>query len=456
MAATAARGTRLPEHDFLRPPAQRADGATVAVLFVVALLVIPARLVFRGLPLALSPAAVAAMVIGLFWLCAQCTHTLGAAKGRNVVRTAVFAYGAALLATYWSSMVVYLPADEVSLADHAIVLMLASLGLALGVCDGVRGIDRIDFVLKAVVVCGSISAVVGIFQFLLNVDLTQLLKLPILRYESGETLIEVQRNGLRRVGGTMGHPIEFGVVLAMILPLAAHFALQARQRAQPTPRWWICVGLVATGMMFSASRSAMVGLLGVAIVLLIGWPARRRAHALLAVLGFLVVMKLATPGLISNMVSLFSNAGTDDSVKWRTWDYPAASTEVLRHLWFGRGYGTWYAPKHQVFDNQYILHLVEGGVVGTAAFIAVFVCGIYAVLRVRSRSTDPVRRDLGLTIAACLVVPLLGSATFDMVSFKTAEGLSFLLIGIAGALLRVTTAERPPDRPRSPRPGRAR
>ncbi|HEV2779861.1 MAG TPA: O-antigen ligase family protein [Actinophytocola sp.] len=440
--------------DFLSPPRQRADGATLAVLFVVALLVIPARLVLRGVPLALTPASVIAMLVGLVWLCAQFTTTLGVAKGRNVVRTGLFCYAAALLATYGYSTFGYLPADELSLADHAIVLLIAVVGLALGVCDGVRGADRMDFVLKAVVVCGAISATVGIVQFLFNLDLTQFLKLPMLRYESGETLIEVERNGLRRVGGTMGHPIEFGVVLAMILPLAAHYGFQARERSRPALRWWVCAGLIATGLMFSASRSAMVGIGGVAIVLLIGWPARRRVRALLIAAGFLVLMKLAVPGLITNMINLFANAGTDDSVKWRTWDYPAATTEILRHLWFGRGYGTWYAPKHQVFDNQYILTMVEGGVIGMAAFVAVFACGIYAAIRFRYLSDDRSRRDLGLTIAASLVVPLLGSATFDLVAFKTAEGLSFLLIGAAGALLRITAAERaaapPTSRPRSP------
>jgi O-antigen ligase len=440
--------------DFLALPQRRADGATLAVLFVVALLVIPARLVFRGVPLALTPASVIAMLIGLCWLCAQFSTTLGVAKGRNAVRTALLIYLAALLATYGYATFGYLPADELSLADHAIVLLVATTAMALGVCDGVRGLDRLNFVLKAVVVCGTISASVGVVQFVLGFDLAQYLRLPILRYESGETLIEIERNGMRRVGGTTGHPIEFGVVCAMILPLAAHYAFQARERSAPALRWWVCTGLIATGLMFSASRSAIVGIAGVGIVLLIGWPRRRRVRALLVAAGFLVLVRLAVPGLINNMFTLFANAGNDDSVKWRTWDYPAATAEILRHLWFGRGYGTWYAPKHQVFDNQYILTMVEGGVIGMAAFITVFACGIYAAGRFRYLSTDPSRRDLGLTIAACLVVPLLGSATFDLVAFKTAEGLSFLLIGVAGALLRVTAAEsrgsRPRSRPKSP------
>jgi hypothetical protein len=82
--------------------------------------------------------------------------------------------------------------------------------------------------------------------------------------------------------------------------------------------------------------------------------------------------------------------------------------------------------------------MVEGGVIGMAGFAVIFFVGLYAAIRFRYLSLDSSRRDLGLTIAAALVVPLLGSATFDLVSFKTAEGLSFLLIGVAGAMLRIT------------------
>src|SRR5690606_6052207 len=90
----------------------------------------------------------------------------------------------------------------------------------------------------------------------------------------------------------------------------------------------------------------------------------------------------------------------------------------------------------QIFDNQYILSMVETGLIGTVAFAALFLVAGYAALRSRFLSADPVTRDLGLTIAACLVLPLVGSFTFDLLSFHTVTGISFLLVGAAGALLR--------------------
>lgn len=425
-----------------------ADGATIAALFVVALLVIPARLVIRGLPLSMTPAEVIGLSMALWWLCAHFTTSLGAAKGALGVRTALFCYAAALLATYGYATYGYLPADELSMADHAAVLVVANLGVALVMCDGLHGAGRVDFVLKTVVVAGAVIAVVGALQFVFGFDLASYLKLPALRYTSeGDFVIE--RSAFRRVAATTGHPIEFGVVSAMILPLAAHYGFRARTRGEPARRWWLCTGLVAAGVMFSVSRSAMLSLAGVGLVLLIGWHGRRRLHALLAAAGFLVVIKLAVPGLLGTFYGLFANFGSDNSIKYRTHDYDVAAAEIAKHPWLGRGLGTWYAPKHQVFDNQYLMTLLETGVIGLAVFLGVFICAFYAALRVRAAGPDPVRRDLGLALAASLVVPLIGSATFDLLSFHSATGLALVLVGAAGALMRAGRIERAREAGRS-------
>lgn len=418
---------------------RRADAATVACLFAVALLIVPARLVFRYLPLSLTPANVISLVAALAWLLAQFTTTLGMAKGRNPVRTAVFCYLTAMIATYGYATAGYLPADELNLADHALVLIVAMVGIALLVCDGVRGLDRLDFLLRTVVVAGAIISVIGAFQFLLDLDLTRYLRPPILEFTSEDAAV-LEREDMRRVAATTGHPIEFGVVCAMLLPIAAHYGFHARGRAAAV-RWWGCTLLIAMGLMFSVSRSAMLGFAGVAVVLLLGWPARRRIRALAAAGGFLAGVWLLVPGLLGTFYGLFANLGTDDSIRYRTHDYAVAAEEIARHPWLGRGVATWYAPKHQVFDNQYILSAVEAGLIGITVIVAMFLVAGYAALRARRLAADPGARDLGLSLAAALTVPLIGMATFDLLSFAQVTGVSFLFIGAAGALLRAVTAE---------------
>jgi O-antigen ligase len=419
--------------DCLTPP-RRADGATLVTVFVGLQLIIPANLVISGVPLSLSPASVTALMIGLCWLCTQLTNTLGVAKGRNAVRTMLFFYICSVLATYGVATYGYLPPDELNLADHSLVLAFASVGLALAVCDGVRGQDRLYLVLKTIAILGALVAVVGILQFLFDIDLTQY-KLPGLRATADYGSV-TERAAMRRVAATTGTPIEFGVVCAMLLPLGLHLATKAARRSQPTMLWWLCTGLIAAGLMFSISRSAVLGAIGAGAILFLGWPARRRLQAVLAVLGFLALMKVMVPGLLGAFYELFANIGKDDSIRYRTHDYSTASTEIAKHFWLGRGLGTWYAPKHQVFDNQYLLSFVEVGVLGLVAFIGIFVAGIYAAIRVRFMTSDADERDLGLTLVAILAVPIIGCATFDLAAFATATALAFIIAGAAGSLLR--------------------
>ncbi len=429
--------------DTLPQSARRADGATLAAIFIMTLLIIPARLVFKVLPLSLTPANAVSLLATICWLLAQFTLSLGMAKGRTPVRTALFVYATAMLATYGYATYGYLPSDELNLADHAFILIIADVGIALLVCDGVRGLDRLDFVLKAAVVGGAAISIIAGFQFAFDLDLTRYLELPVLHYTSDDSAV-LERSDLRRVAATTGHPIEFGVVCAMLLPLAVHYGFQARERGEAMWRWWACAGLIALGLMFSVSRSAMLGVFGAGIVLFLGWPGRRRLQALAVTGGFFVAVWLLVPGLIGTIYGLFANIGNDDSIRYRTHDYAVAAAEIARHPWLGRGAGTWYAPKYQVFDNSYILSTVETGLIGITVIVGMFLCAIVSALLARYRSVDEGARDLGLALAAALLVPLIDAATFDLLAFSTVTGLSFLLIGASGALLRHATGTAAP------------
>ena len=97
-----------------------------------------------------------------------------------------------------------------------------------------------------------------------------------------------------------------------------------RSRAVGRVGWWTCVGLIGGGLMFSVSRSAILGLTAAAIVLLCGWSAQRRVRMAVAGLGFLVVIKFVSPGLLGAFLGLFKNARNDSSIQWRTHDYATA------------------------------------------------------------------------------------------------------------------------------------
>jgi hypothetical protein len=438
---------RRPADDVPRPP-RSADATTILVFFVVLQFVLPARLIMNGLPLSLSAASLVALGLGALWLCTQLTTTLGAAKGHNPVRTGLFAYACALMASYVSASSVYLPSDERKLADHGMVTAFALIFVALAVCDGVRSRARLYFLLRAIVACGAFVALVGILQYLVGFDMTPHLRPPGMHFSSSDFSVG-HRDGLTRAAGTTSNALEFGVFCAMMIPLAIHVAFHAQRTGGRRRFWWTCAALIGGGLMFSVSRSAIVGLAPAAVVLFIGWPARRRKWMTAAALGFLVVIKFASPGLLGTFFSLFQNAHSDNSVQWRTHDYATARQLIASHLWLGRGIGTWYAPKHEVFDNQYLLTLVETGVIGLVTLLSIILAALYAATRVRflwygvprGQGVADGDRDLALSLTASLVVVLPTFATFDFLGFPMVAALAFLLAGLAGALLRIVAAE---------------
>jgi hypothetical protein len=433
----------------VRRSTRSADATTILALFVVLQFVLPSRLVMNYLPLSLSAASILALGLGTLWLCTQLTTTLGAAKGANPVRTMLFTYSFVLLAAYASSAFSYLPSDERALCDHAMVTAFALVFIGLALCDGVRSRARLYFLLHVLVFCGAFVAFVGVLQYLFNIDLTPWLRPPGMRFGLYDSSLG-SRNGLARAAGTTSNPLEFGVLCSMMLPLAIHVAFRATAEGRRRRLWWSCVGLIGAGLMFSASRSAIVGLIAAGIVLYIGWPVQRRKRMAIAGFFFLVVIKFASPGLLGTMVSLFRHAREDDSIQGRTHDYQTAKELIAQHFLLGRGIGTWYAPKHEVFDNGYILTIVSSGVIGLAALLGVFIAGIYAALRVFRMSPrlaeegDPARddRDLALSITASMFVVFPTFATFDFMPFPMVAAMAFLLAGMAGALLRIVRAEK--------------
>lgn len=425
-----------------------ADATTILSFFVALQVILPSRLVMDGLPLSLSAASLVALALGALWLCTQMTTTLGAAKGRNPVRTMLFAYFCVLLASAAWSAFGYLPGDERAIGDHVTVNTIALICLSLAVCDGVRSRERIYFLIRVLVVCSAILAFVGVLQFVLQVDLTPYLSPPGM-HPTALTNSVGTRDGLTRAAGTTANPLEFGVYCAMALPLAIHLASNAVPGRHGSRFWWVCVGLIGGALLFSVSRSAIVGLVVAASVLFVGWTPRRRLRMLAAAGIGLLVVKALWPAVLTTLFELFHYAGQDSSIQWRTHDYATAKSLIAQHFWLGRGIGTWYAPKHEIFDNQYLLTLVDTGVLGLLAFLGIFIAAVYALARVRVISwhgpheptTSVMDRDLTLSLAASVMVVFPSFATFDFTAFPTVTALAFLLAGICGAVLRVVEAE---------------
>ena len=86
--------------------------------------------------------------------------------------------------------------------------------------------------------------------------------------------------------------------------------------------------------------------------------------------------------------------------------------------------------------------LLEIGIVGLVAIVALYVTTIHCGGAGRRRFTDPARRETGQGFVAVGFVLLVVTATFDTLSFPIVAGSTFLMLGLSGAYLSVARREQ--------------
>ena len=331
---------------------------------------------------------------------------------------------------------------EIRSADRGLLSAAAWCGVFLLAARGLSSQARLERVIRALVFGAGAVAALGLLQYFTHREWTDWIQVPGLT--SNARLFSVTgRDGLARPAGTAIHPIEFGVVLASVLPLALHFALHDRDR--PALRRWVPVLLISVAIPISISRSAVLASAVVLACLLPTWErgARHRCYAALGAL--LVLLYLLVPGLLGTFRNLFTGLSTDGSALSRTDSYGTAWAFIRQAPLVGRGYGT-FLPSYRILDNQYLGSLIETGVVGFASLLGLFVTAIWCARRVRRRAAAPRDRALAQSLLASVTALACTFATFDALGFPMVAGLTFLLLGaIAGLdrLVRTTVPEVP-------------
>lgn len=438
MSATISRSTTSASQF---QPAKGADAVTWLTLYIVVLFAIPSRLVVGPL----GSAGAISMLLGLlslgFWVMmhlarSRPTLTLIAQPLRWALGVFAFCVGI----SYVLAMSGPLNSDEFSPADVAVLSLLSWSGTMLLAHDGLPTRKRMDDLVWRFVQLGGLMGLLGLAQFFLRRPFVDLISLPGLTAVSDAVLF--YRNGLVRPSGTAIHPIEYGAILTMLLPLALHVAFHAVNR----PRWlrWWPVLVITAAIGASSSRSAYLSAIVAVVVCAIAWTPSVRRRMFAAVAAGLIVAAIGFPRLLNSIIGLFAGAEDDSSVTSRTDSFSFAWAFIVEHPLFGRGLGT-FLPKYRIFDNQYLGMLVSIGVVGTIALLAVAVAATAVLVRVyRSAVDSPATADLAVSLAASVLAGFVSLAFFDAFAFPMTMGTLFLVLGLAGALGRLTQ-ERPPD-----------
>lgn len=414
------------------------DAVTLIVVWTVALMLLPGNLVVGALGAAGSPAQLLGLGAGVWWLGVRLERARTVSAPSQPIRTVMLIFVVAVVTSYVVAASRPIDAVELRAADRGLLLAFSWLGLLLLTTDGITSRTRLDTVLRGLVLMAGAVALLGIVQFITGTAFVDRISIPGLT--ANQTLTSVYaRNGFVRVAGTSTHPIEFGVMLSMVLPLALHYALSDTHRHFMVR--WSPVLAIAIAIPVTISRSALLGVLIVLAVVLPTWTKQRRRRAYVVIVGIVVLVYVAVPGLLGTLVRLFTGVSNDDSALSRTDSYDLAWQFIQRSPLFGRGVST-FLPSYRILDNQYLGLTIETGFFGVLAFIALLVTGLVVGAKLSSSGLSAEVAGLARALVATIAAASCAYATFDGFGFQQVSGLTFFALGCIGALHRIVTRQR--------------
>jgi hypothetical protein len=250
--------------------------------------------------------------------------------------------------------------------------------------------------------------------------------------------------GRPSITGPTSHGLAVTVLLAMVLPFALIRLMEANS-ARDNLRRLLYAGAVAlllAGGVATIRKTALVA--PVAAILVLIWY-RPRPMLKLLPLGvvMVVVIQGIAPGALSG-IRYELTGGSELSNQARTDDYGAIEPDLLAHPVIGRGYGT-YDPlghiltgspqRHRFLDNQYLLLLIEVGIIGLLAYLAIIAVAI-ASLHTVARRAKPARAGPAVAIIGGIAAFAVANFLFDALAFPHVPYLFFFLLALGAICAR--------------------
>jgi len=309
----------------------------------------------------------------------------------------------------------------------------------------IRRRRQIDVLLGVLVSGGALVAAAGIVERRIGYNVFDHLAgiLPFLDF-AGEKILG--RGGRLRVFASAQHPIALGGLFAILIPIG--FALGFRRGRA----WWVPTGLLALGVMATASRTPIVMLAASAGALL--WLKPKDTKRLIPFLvPAIVVVHVALPGALGSFRNAFFPAGglvAEQSAIPENADPLLAGGRIRLlspslELWaerplFGQGYGTRVTGFDEenrnapILDNQWLGSLLEIGLLGVAAWVWLLV---RAVRRLGRAARDGPEDDAWLYVgfAAAIVGFAVGMFTYDTFTFIQVTFIFWIILGLGAAAL---------------------
>ncbi|MGW6685327.1 O-antigen ligase family protein [Streptomyces sp. NPDC054961] len=432
----AAGGARTGPRVRRRTRARELDATALLTGYLGLAFFIPSNLTLPGLGGVGTPANVFAL-LALFWyLATWLSGRIRAAPRTRLPRLVMWLLAVSVLASYLANASRGSTHKEVLGADRGLIGLLVWVSLVVLVSAGVQDRARLDVLLRRTVVMGAVVAAIGYYDFFTATNIAEKISIPGLQ-SSVAQITTLDRGAFTRPRSTTAQPLEFGGMLALLLPFAVQQAFDPVRAHLSRWRRWAPVALMGGALPLTVSRTSIIGALIVVLVMVPRWKPQRRWTTFGLLMGSVAVFKVLVPGLIGTITTLFGSflSNSDSSTQARTVKYSAIVPYVEERPLFGRGLGTFTPDLYFFTDNQYMLTLAEMGLLGLVALFALFLTGIHQGGAIRRLAADESDRELGQAFFASALVALVSAATFDALSFPMFAGMFFLTIAAGGSYL---------------------
>jgi hypothetical protein len=250
------------------------------------------------------------------------------------------------------------------------------------------------------------------------------------------------RIGRLRAYGPAEHAIALSAALAMMAPLAGYLAYVQRRN-----RWWVAMGVILLGCLATVSRTGVV-MLGVEAFILVVLRPRQMKKLWPALLPLLVAVHIALPGTLGTLKESFfppgglkqEQLGFNGTGRLGAERLVPTFKEINAHPIFGIGYGTRIVrstnANAMILDDQWLVTLLEMGIVGVYALVWLFVRVIRRLmLEARRQEGDEVW--LFAALAAALSGFMVSMLTFDALAFTQVSFMFYILVGLSAVVLQL-------------------
>lgn len=237
--------------------------------------------------------------------------------------------------------------------------------------------------------------------------------------------------------------LEVAAMLSMALPIALiGLMTSARRRAQFWYGLAACI-IMAAGLA-TYKKTAIVAPAIILLTLGVLWP--RRVVRLVPLLVILVgASHFLAPGAIGSVIEQFTGGKLTavGTTVHRLDGYDAVRPIVMSHPILGEGVGGYNALLNRILDNQMLDNLIQTGVVGEFAFIAMVLSVVWTAVPLVRRASDD--RSKAALAAACAAISFLTvSFLFDSMAYTH---VPYIFLFFAGLLVVLTTDTGPDKTP---------